>query len=84
MKKEDREHLPERIVTVKVQPRSKSCEVIKISEKEYKVKVFAPPVKGAANKEVIEALSSHFGIPRAGIRIIRGEKSSRKRVLISP
>ncbi|MBN1272006.1 MAG: YggU family protein [Candidatus Aminicenantes bacterium] len=80
--KNEGKNIPEGLVTVKVQPRAKKREVVRVSENEYKIKVFSPPVKGAANKEVIEVLASYFGLPRSDVRIVRGEKSSRKQVLI--
>ena len=70
--------MEKRIIKVKVQPKAKKTGIEKISEDMYKVRVSAAPYKGAANKEVIAALASHFGIPASRIRIVRGEKSRSK------
>jgi len=65
-----------------VQPKAKKVGVEKISDDTYKVRVHAAPEKGAANKEVIAALAAYFDVPLSRIRIVRGEKSRNKVVLI--
>lgn len=67
---------------VTVQPRSRKSEVEKLNSGEYKVRVVAPPSKGEANREVIKILASHFGLPPSRLRIVRGQKSRRKVVLV--
>jgi uncharacterized protein (TIGR00251 family) len=67
---------------VKVQPRARRQQVQKIGEKEYTVRVLAPPVEGRANKEVIEALASHFRISPSLVKIVRGKKSRQKIVIL--
>lgn len=67
---------------VTVQPRSRKSEVEKLNSGEYKVRVVAPPSKGEANREVIKILASHFGLPPSRLRIVRGQKSRRKLVLV--
>ena len=47
-----------------------------------RVAVTAPPVDGAANAAVIEVLAAAFGVRRAAISIVRGEKGRRKTVRI--
>jgi uncharacterized protein (TIGR00251 family) len=44
--------------------------------------VSAPPSKGEANKEVVKTLASHFGLPSSSVKIVRGQKSRRKLVLL--
>ena len=65
-----------------MQPKAKKVGVEKISDDTYKVRVHAAPEKGAANKEVIAALAAYFDVPLSRIRIVRGEKSRNKVVLI--
>lgn len=48
----------------------------------YIVAVDAPPIKGKANKRLIEILADHFGVKKSRIRIIKGEKSKRKLIEI--
>jgi uncharacterized protein len=45
--------------------------------------VTSPPVDGAANAAVIEALADAFGVRRSAIEIVRGERGRRKTVRIT-
>ena len=47
---------------------------------EYKVKLAAPPVDGAANKMLLDILASYFGISRSSLKIIGG-KSARVKIV---
>ena len=47
-----------------------------------RVAVTAPPVDGAANAAVIEAIAEAFGVRRAAVTIVRGERGRRKTVRI--
>lgn len=67
---------------MKVQPKAKKIGVEKIDESTFKVRVHAAPDKGAANKEVIASLAEYFDIPPSTIKIIRGQTSRTKVVLI--
>ena len=69
-------------LTVKVQPRSRKPGLEKLSSGEYKIRVLAPPSKGKANKEVIETLASHFGLPSSRVKIVKGGKSRNKLVVL--
>jgi hypothetical protein len=51
------------------------------SEK-LKLKVKSPPSQGKANREVIEVLANYFRLPPSRIRIVRGQKSRSKLVLL--
>lgn len=77
MKSKDRIYL-----SIRVQPRARKPGLEKLSSGEYKIRVLAPPSKGEANREVIETLASHFGLPPSRVKIVRGEKSRRKLVLL--
>lgn len=67
-------------IYIKVSPRSSKNEVVKISEGEYKVKITAPPVDGAANDALIKILSQHFKVARSLIKIVGGKTSKIKMV----
>jgi uncharacterized protein (TIGR00251 family) len=67
---------------VKVQPRARQRKVQKTGEKEYTVRVLSPPAEGRANKEVIEALASHFHLPPSRVKILKGKKSRQKIVIL--
>lgn len=47
-----------------------------------KVKISSAPEKGKANGALIELLSKTYKIPKSKIRILSGEKSRKKRVLL--
>lgn len=69
-------------VYVKVTPRSSKNEVTKISEGEYKVKLTAPPVDGAANDMLIKVLAEYFDINSSSLRIVGGKTAKTKIVEI--
>jgi uncharacterized protein len=71
------------VIDVKVDPRSSKKEIAGVSEGHLKVRLTAPPVGGAANEQLIEVLSDHFGIRKSDVIILRGEKSRYKRVKLA-
>ena len=46
------------------------------------VRLAAPPVEGAANDALVTLLASTLGVPRRSVRLIAGERSRNKRVVI--
>jgi len=70
------------LLSVKVQPSARKQEIQKISDREYKIRVLSPPIEGKANKEVIEVVASHFHLPVSRIKILRGQKSRKKIVVL--
>jgi uncharacterized protein (TIGR00251 family) len=69
-------------LNIKVQVRARKPGLEKVSSGEYKIRVSAPPLRGKANREVVETLASHFGLPPSKVKIVRGQKSHRKLVLL--
>jgi uncharacterized protein (TIGR00251 family) len=67
---------------VKMDPKSSKKGISGFVGDVLKIKVNAPPVRGAANEELIEILSEEFGIKKAAIKIIRGHFSRDKIVEI--
>lgn len=65
------------IVDVKVTPNAKRQE-IKLEFGTLKVKVISRAERGKANQELIEYLSKILGVRKADIKILRGEKDTRK------
>lgn len=65
-------------IFVRVKPNSKEEKVEKIDEHNYSVAVCEPPIKGRANKAIIEALASYFKISPSRIRIKVGHASKNK------
>jgi uncharacterized protein YggU (UPF0235/DUF167 family) len=73
-----------RILTVKVQPRSKAPGVEELGLGDYRVRVGAAPEKGRANREVVERLAAHLDVPPSRLTLVRGASSSRKIFKIEP
>lgn len=69
-------------LNVRVIPNSSKTELIDEGEI-LKLKVCAAPVEGKANKAVIEFFSKHFKVSKSRVKIIKGEKSKNKTVLIN-
>ncbi len=69
-------------ITARVHPRSRKPGVRRLGPHEYSVYVASPPEKGAANREAVAALAAHWGIPASSVRIVRGEKSRSKFILL--
>lgn len=74
------------VIDVLVQPRARRVEVGPVAPDgggdRLRVAVTAPPVDGAANAAVVEALAEAFGVPRRSVSIVRGETGRRKTVRI--
>ncbi len=70
------------LLTVRVHPSARRAKVEKLGPREYKIHVTAPPEKGRANQEVLEALASHLGIPVSRLRLVRGAASRIKTVAV--
>jgi uncharacterized protein len=71
------------IVDVQVVPRASRTAVGPAVGERLRVAVTSPPVDGAANAAVIEALAGAFGVRRSAIEIVRGERGRRKTVRIA-
>ena len=70
-------------ISVTVKPNSKREEVVPAGEREYVVRVSAPPVEGKANERVVELLAKHFGVPKSRVTIVRGASGRKKAVEIA-
>ena len=76
--------MPEGVyLSLKVQPRASKNAIGEVQGNELKVKVTAPPVDSAANNALVEFLAQTLSCPRSAIRIIRGQTSRHKQVLIA-
>jgi len=71
------------IVDVQVVPRASRTAVGPAVGERLRVAVTSPPVDGAANAAVIDALAGAFGVRRSAIEIVRGERGRRKTVSIA-
>jgi len=66
------------LIKVKVFPAAKEADVVEKDENSYEVYVRAKPVRGQANREIVEALAAHFKIPMEKIHLVRGFKQRNK------
>lgn len=69
-------------VNVRVIPRARRTECAGFKDDVLVVRVAAPPVDAAANRALIELLSSALHVPRRAVRIVSGERARQKRVAI--
>ena len=65
---------------VQVQPRSSRAAVEGPKGGALRLRLTAPPVEGAANRQCIELLSEALGVPKSALTIISGATAKRKRI----
>ena len=71
------------VFDIQVVPRASRTAVGPSVGERLRVAVSAPPVDGAANAAVIEALAEAFGVPRRAVEIVRGQTGRRKTVRLA-
>ena len=69
------------IIKLRIIPNSSKNDIV-LEEGFIKVKVTAQPIENKANKCLIEYLSKNFKIPRTSIKILKGETSKEKTILL--
>jgi len=67
---------------MQIQPNARRNEVLGFEYGVLRVKIAAPPVKGKANRELIDFLSKLLGVSKGSITIEKGLTSRRKLVMI--
>ena len=70
------------VVRLHVQPRAKRCEVAGVHNGALKIKVTASPVDDAANRAIIEFLSTLLRLSKSNLQILAGGKSREKTLQI--
>src|SRR5262245_3281641 len=68
------------VIDVRVIPRATQSHVAGVRDGALIVRLKAPPVEGAANRELIRIMAATFDIPKRAVAIVRGERSRYKRV----
>jgi hypothetical protein len=71
------------IFTVRVVPRASRSEVAGFQDGALRIRIAAPPVNGAANRELIKFLSKRLKVPQAAITLVTGNNSKNKVVRIT-
>lgn len=72
------------VFSVYVQPRSSKTTIVGSHQNALKIKLTAPPVSGAANKQCIQVLAKALGIPKSTILITGGQTGRMKQIRIRP
>jgi uncharacterized protein (TIGR00251 family) len=70
------------VVDIRVIPRAGRAGMAGTRGGALLVRLNAPPVDGAANRELIELLAQVLNVPKRAITIVAGERSRRKRVRV--
>lgn len=71
------------IFSVKLVPNSSFSKIVDFTDDYVRIKISSPPIENRANKELIEFCSDLFKVNKSKIKIISGEKSKIKKVLIT-
>lgn len=71
------------IITVQVQPNASQNKITRFEDGVLYLKIAAPPVKGQANKALLEFLSSITGIRKSNLIIEKGMTGKRKVIVIN-
>lgn len=77
-----RSHPEGATLSIIVQPNARKTQWNGVQEGAVKIKVCAPPVEGAANKECLRFLAALTGTAKNRVVLLQGEKSRTKVVLI--
>jgi uncharacterized protein len=70
------------LLRLRIQPRSSRAGLAEVRDGRLRVRVSAPPVDGAANESLIRLIAHALDVPRASVRLTRGEKSRDKEILV--
>lgn len=65
-----------------LQPGSHGDEIVGVREGMLRIRVAAPPVRGAANEALVRFLSRQLGLRRGDVEIKQGHGSRRKQVKV--
>jgi uncharacterized protein (TIGR00251 family) len=71
------------VIDIHVVPRAARAAVGPLIGDRLRVAVTAPPVDGAANAAVIDAVAAAFGVRRSAVSILRGETGRRKTLRVA-
>lgn len=70
------------LLSVRVQPRSRTNAIVGVRDKSLLLKVNAPPVDGAANEAVVALLAKELNLPKSTFSVQQGTKSREKSVKV--
>ncbi len=78
----DKEPEPRANFPIRVQPKSSRDQVVGYREGVLQLRVTAPPDKGRANTAVVSLLAQALGVAKSRVRIVRGQTSRDKLVMV--
>ena len=64
--------------TVRIVPRASSSEIVGEHDGALRIRIAAPPVEGAANRELVRVLAKRLKVPQNAVEIISGTSSRNK------
>ncbi len=70
-------------LVVRVQPGAARSQVVRFEDGVLHLRIAAPPVKGKANRELVDFLSRLLDLPRSAITIDKGLTSRRKTLAVA-
>jgi uncharacterized protein (TIGR00251 family) len=70
------------VLAVRLQPHASKDSIGGVLGNELKITVTAPPVDSAANEALVRLLAEKLDCPRGAVRLIRGQTSRHKQVLV--
>jgi uncharacterized protein (TIGR00251 family) len=71
------------VLTVRVIPRARVTAVGGVRDNQLIIRLTAPPVDDAANRELVAFLSTRLGVPARAIQMVSGARSRRKVLTVS-
>jgi uncharacterized protein (TIGR00251 family) len=74
--------LPDRIVSVIVQPRASRNEIVELDDGSLRVRTTVAPADGKANAAVRKMLARYFDVSPSQVTLTQGRTSRRKRFRI--
>lgn len=63
---------------VRALPRASRTQLAGVYGEAVRVRLAAPPVGGAANRELIAFLAKKLDVPRSAVRVVQGERARDK------
>jgi uncharacterized protein (TIGR00251 family) len=65
-----------------IRPRASKDAIVGQHGDRLKITITAPPVEDKANKHLIKFLAKYFGVPQNQVKIVKGETSKNKSILV--
>jgi uncharacterized protein len=70
------------IFAVRIVPRASRSEIVGEHDGALRIRIAAPPVDGAANRELVRTLAKIFKLPQNAVEIVSGTNSKSKTVRV--